>query len=269
MLKNTSEKSKVVDEPRQNKIPEDDPVASILTSGVEEVSLINRELNSKLESLSAVQRVEWSLEQLPNRFALASSFGVQSAVSLHMVTQIQPDIPVVLIDTNYLFPETYQFIEKLTESLNLNLQVFRSDIGKAWQEARYGKLWEGGLEGLNQYNQLNKVEPMEKGLEALNIQTWFSGIMRSQSKSRASLPVLQRVRGRYKVHPLIDWNSRMAHQYLSKNKLPYHPLWDKGYVSIGDVHSTVPLKEGMAEEDTRFNGVQRECGLHEDTLSGL
>jgi phosphoadenosine phosphosulfate reductase len=244
-------------------------VSGILSSGLEDVSLLNRELNAKLESMSAIQRIEWSFEQLPNHFALASSFGVQSAVSLHMMTQLKPDIPVVLIDTNYLFPETYQFIEQLTETLNLNLKVFRSEIGKAWQEARYGKLWEGGIEGLNRYNQLNKVEPMEKGLEQLNIQTWFSGVMRSQSKSRANLPVVQRSRGRYKVHPLIDWNSRMAHQYLAKNKLPYHPLWDKGYVSIGDVHSTVPLEEGMIEEDTRFSGITRECGLHEDTLSGL
>ena len=231
--------------------------------------LLSESLLIQLENMSAEKRIEWSLQQMPNNFALASSFGVQSAVSLHMVTRIIPDIPIVLVDTNYLFPETYQFIEQLTDSLKLNLKVFRSDIGRAWQEARYGKLWEGGVDDLNRYNQINKVIPMEKGFDKMNIQTWFSGVMRSQAKSRSQLPVVQRVRGRYKVHPLIDWDSRKAHQYLTKHRLPYHPLWDKGYVSIGDVHSTVPLKEGMLEEETRFNGVKRECGLHEDTLSGL
>lgn len=226
-------------------------------------------VNQNLEKMTAIQRIEWSLKYLPYKFALSSSFGVQSAVSLHMLTQIIPDIPVILIDTNYLFPETYQFIETLTEKLNLNLKVYRSDLSSAWQEARFGRLWENGLDGLEQYNQINKVKPMDYGLKELNVQTLFAGIMRSQSESRSQLPTLQRVRGRLKVHPLIDWNKRNIHQYLTKHKLPYHPLWEKGYVSIGDVHSSAPLTLGMTEEQTRFGGLKRECGLHEDRLSGL
>ncbi|WP_246722576.1 phosphoadenylyl-sulfate reductase [Aliikangiella sp. G2MR2-5] len=225
--------------------------------------------NEALEEMSAQDRIAWVLENLPGEFALSSSFGVQSAVSLHMVTQLKPDIPIILVDTGYLFPETYQFIEELTDRLSLNLKVFRSPISPAWQEARFGKLWEKGLDGLKQYNQLNKVEPMEQGLEQLNVSTWFAGVMRSQSNSRQNLEVLQKIRGRLKVHPLIDWNNRVVYQYLKKHNLPYHPLWEKGYVSIGDIHSTVPLSAGMSEEETRFGGLKRECGLHEDSLSGL
>jgi len=225
--------------------------------------------NRRLEKMSSVERIEWALEKLPREFALSSSFGIQSAVSLHMVSSIMKDIPVVLVDTGYLFPETYLFINQLKESLNLNLKVFRSEISSAWQEAQHGKLWDKGEKELNHYNQLNKVQPMEYGLKTLNVQTWFAGIMRSQSSSRANIPVLQKIRGRLKVHPLIDWNKRMVHQYLTKNKLPYHPLWEKGYVSVGDVHSTTALLAGMTEQDTRFSGVKRECGLHEDRLSGL
>ncbi len=227
------------------------------------------EVNRKLESMTAEERVRWSLKNFPGEFALSSSFGVQSAVSLHMLTQIRPDIPVVLVDTGYLFPETYQFIESLRERLNLNLKVYRSSMSSAWQEARYGKLWEKGVDGLNLYNQLNKVKPMERGLTELNVQTWFAGLMRSQSDSRKLLPVVQKIRGRIKVHPLIDWNNRKVYHYLKQYDLPYHPLWEKGYVSIGDTHSTVPLSEGMSEESTRFGGVKRECGLHEDTFSSL
>ncbi len=225
--------------------------------------------NKQLEKMNAIQRIEWAFERLPGEFALSSSFGIQSAVSLHMLTQIKADIPVIVVDTGYLFAETYQFIEQLSERLNLNLQVQRAKLSGAWQEAKYGRLWEAGIEGLNQYNQMNKVEPMEYGLKKLGIQTWFSGIMRSQSKSREQLSTLQTVRGRLKVHPLIDWNKKTIHQYLKKHQLPYHPLWDEGYVSVGDVHSSVPLSAGMSEEDTRFGGLKRECGLHEDSLSGL
>ncbi len=240
---------------------------SLSLSGWSAMQII--EANQNLEAMTAAQRIIWSLKYLPGQFALSSSFGVQSAVSLHMLTQIKPDIPVILIDTGYLFPETYQFIERLTEKLKLSLNIYRSDLSSAWQEARFGRLWENGLEGLKQYNQMNKVEPMELGLGELNISTWFAGVMRSQSKSRENLPVLQKVRGRLKVHPIIDWNKRTIHQYMKEFDLPYHPLWEKGYVSIGDVHSTLPLSEGMTEDQTRFAGLKRECGLHEDNLSGL
>jgi len=227
------------------------------------------ESNQLLEKMKATERAEWAFNQLPEEFALSSSFGVQSAVSLHMLTQIKPNIPVILIDTSYLFPETYQFIERLSTRLKLNLKVYRADMSSAWQEARFGRLWEKGSDGLNRYNHINKVEPMEIGLEKLGIQTWFAGIMRSQSESRAKTPAMQKIRGRLKVHPLIDWDKRMVHRYLTKHRLPYHPLWEKGYVSIGDVHSTQPLTLGMSDEQTRFSGIQRECGLHQDRLSGL
>ena len=83
------------------------------------------------------------------------------------VTRIRPDIPVILIDTGYLFPETYRFIDQLTDQLKLNLQVFRAEQSPARQEARYGKLWEQGVEGIEKYNQINKVEPMNRALETL------------------------------------------------------------------------------------------------------
>jgi phosphoadenosine phosphosulfate reductase len=69
--------------------------------------------------------------------------------------------------------------------------------------------------------------------------------------------------GRFKVHPLVDWGDRDVYQYLQAHDLPYHPLWHEGYVSIGDWHTTRRLADGMDEEDTRFFGLKRECGLHE------
>ncbi|AGB81115.1 Phosphoadenosine phosphosulfate reductase [Serratia rubidaea] len=221
------------------------------------------EVNGKLERLSAQQRVEWALEQLPGAFVLSSSFGIQAAVCLHLVTRIQPDIPVILTDTGYLFPETYQFVDQLTDKLNLNLQVFRAEHSPAWQEARYGKLWEQGVEGIERYNQLNKVEPMNRALETLGANTWFAGLRREQSGSRAHLPVLAVQRGVFKVLPIIDWDNRQIYQYLTEHGLSYHPLRDQGYLSVGDTHTTRKWEPGMNEEETRFFGLKRECGLHE------
>ncbi len=227
------------------------------------------QVNRRLEISSAVERIEFMLKQVPANTALASSFGAQSAVSLHMVTQVVPDIPVILIDTGYLFPETYQFIDELQAKLNLNLKVYRSELSPAWQEARYGQLWQQGKSGIEAYNFRKKVEPMDRALNELKTDIWFSGLRRQQAKSREQLPVVQGFKGRLKVHPIIDWSNKTIHEYLKKHKLPYHPLWHKGYVSIGDTHSTRPLSGDMTEEETRFGGVVRECGLHVDTLSGL
>ena len=222
------------------------------------------EWNQALEKQTAQNRTEWAMKNLPGAFVLSSSFGIQSAVMLHLLTQVDNKIPVLLTDTGHLFPETYQFIEQLTERLDLNLQVYQAKESAAWQMAKYGEEWASSEAALKAYNRRNKVEPLERGLSELNAQTWFSGVRRQQSEHRQSLGVVSTLRGRYKVHPIIDWSNKDVHQYLTKHNLPYHPLWDEGYVSVGDVHSTRPLTLGMTEEETRFGGGQRECGLHTD-----
>ncbi len=220
------------------------------------------ELNSGLEDLSAQERIIWALRNLPGEQALSSSFGIQSALMLHMITRIKADIPVILIDTGYLFAETYQFIDLLSDRLKLNLHCFQPQISVAWQEARQGKLWLQGKDGIDSYNQNHKVEPMQRALKTLDVTSWFAGLRREQSSTRKSLPVLSIQQGRFKIHPVIDWHKRDVHRYLTKHSLPYHPLWEAGYVSVGDHHTSMPLQTGMSEEQTRFFGIQRECGLH-------
>lgn len=225
--------------------------------------------NNVFARLSAEDRVQWALEHLPGRHALSSSFGAQAAVSLHLLTRVEPRIPVIFIDTGYLFPETYRFVDELTERLALNLNVYRAERSPAWQEARYGQRWQQGTEGLGEYNEENKVEPMRRALRELEVSTWFAGIRRNQSESRANIRYLEWAGGRWKVHPIADWSDRDVHLYLKQHDLPYHPLWEKGYLSIGDHHSTKPIHEVGTVEQTRFFGLQRECGIHEIDLADL
>jgi phosphoadenosine phosphosulfate reductase len=220
------------------------------------------ELNRWLEAQDASARVAWTLEHLSGPHVLSSSFGAQAAVALHLVTRVKPDIPVVLVDTGYLFAETYRFVDELRERLDLHLQVVRPELSAAWLEARHGRLWEQGLDGIEAYNRIAKVEPLKRALDDLGARTWLTGLRRSQSSTRADAPLLSIRDGRWKLNPIVDWSDRDIGRYLARHDLPWHPLWHQGYVSIGDIHTTARWQPGMREEDTRFFGLKRECGIH-------
>ena len=218
-----------------------------------------------LETATAEERVRWAVGKFGDSLVLTTSFGIQAAVMLHLVTQIAPKISVIFIDTGYLFPETYRFARDLTLRLNLNLKKYAPASTAAEQEALSGKQWELGLDGLKRYNFINKVEPMDRALRELNASAWLAGLRRSQAGTREAVKAVQQQNKITKIHPIIDWDNRRVHQYLTAHELPYHPLWEEGYVSVGDWHSTSKLLDGMKEEDTRFGGLKRECGLHENT----
>ena len=225
-------------------------------------------LNRWLARLSAQDRVAWALDTLAGPNALSTSFGLQSAVSLHLVTRARPDIPVILVDTGYLFPETYRYADRLVEQLGLDLKVYRPQVGTAWMEARLGRLWETGSEGIRRYNQLRKVEPMQRALRELGVRSWFAGLRRTQAPSRAGIDFLELRDGRWKFHPIADWDDIDVGAYMLLHDLPEHPLARQGYVSVGDVHTTHPLRPGMDVAETRFFGLRRECGLHFDEAVG-
>jgi phosphoadenosine phosphosulfate reductase len=224
-------------------------------------------VDHELEAVGATERIHWAYETYGDKLVLSTSFGIQSAVMLHLATTLVPKIPVIFVDTGYLFPATYKFAQELTERLKLNLKTYVPRQTAAQQEALYGKLWEKGVEGLGRYNRINKVEPMNRAITELNAKAWLSGLRRSQSSTRRNRPFVEQQNKVVKIYPILDWSDRDIYVYLTENNLPYHPLWDQGYVSVGDWHSTKKLGEGMTEEATRFSGVKRECGLHEVTGS--
>jgi phosphoadenosine phosphosulfate reductase len=218
--------------------------------------------NAELAAASATRVIEWARATFNAGLVMTSSFGAQSALLLHLVTQVVPEMPVIFIDTGYLFPETYRFADQLTERLKLNLHVYRPQYSAGWLEAKFGQLWEKGETGLNQYLQITKVEPMQRALSELNVTAWLAGLRAEQTEHRAQLRKVETQDGRYKIHPVLDWSTKDVHEYLTRHDLPYHPLYYQGYASIGDVHSTRPITAEQDEREGRFGGLRQECGLH-------
>jgi len=237
-----------------------------ITSKLLDLSKINQEL----ANVEATTMIEWSAKNFGNGMVMTTSFGIQAAVMLHLVTAIVPQIPVIWIDTGYLPAETYQFAEELTQRLKLNLQVYQSPISPARMEALFGKLWEkNDVEAFNRYDHIRKVEPMQRALHELNPTAWLAGLRRNQTQHRRNLPRVEKQEQLYKIYPILDWHSRDIYQYLTAHDLPYHPYFDQGYVSVGDWHSSRPLTaDDNNDRDTRFNGLKQECGLHLPKTSG-
>ena len=223
---------------------------------------------NKLENKSALDRILWAHRNFEDELFMSTSFGIQSAVLLHLVKQKIPSIPIIFIDTGYLFSETYQFAKKLTDDLKLNIKIYKPLMSSSKQESLYGKLWEQGKEGLDRYNRINKVEPMQRAIKEMNKTGWIAGLRRQQSTTREHRPILEYQNNITKIYPIIDWSDKQIDNYLSKNNLPHHPLRKKGDVSVGDWHSSKPLESNMKPEETRFNGIKRECGLHLDFDQG-
>jgi phosphoadenosine phosphosulfate reductase len=214
------------------------------------------------ETATAEELVSWAHRVHGDALALSSSFGADAALMLHLVTRIVPDVKVIFVDTGYLFRETYRFAEELTQRFSLNLHVYGPKITPARQEALYGQLWEQGEVGVRRYLLLNKVEPMQRALSDLGITGWLAGLRAGQTEHRKTLPRIAQQDGRMKVHPILGWDKQQVESYFEEHDLPRHPLYAKGYRSIGDVHSTLPVSADDDDRAGRFLGAKKECGLH-------
>jgi phosphoadenosine phosphosulfate reductase len=212
----------------------------------------------------ALAIIAWAQDTFSSGLVLSTSFGIQSAVMLHLVTRVVPRIPIIWIDTGYLPPETYRFAEALTDLLGLNLQVYQSPISSARMEAIHGKLWEQGtVDALNRYDQMRKVEPMQRALAELGATGWLAGLRRDQTDYRKTLEWVDRQNAIHKLYPILTWNARDIYRYLTAHDLPYHPFFDLGYTTVGDWHSSRPVTlEDGDDRQTRFQGLKQECGLH-------
>lgn len=236
-----------------------------MTGTAVDTTEINLEkLNRQFANADATAIVKWGVETFGDGLVMSTSFGIQSAVMLHLVTQVYPDIPVIWVDTGYLPEKTYKFADELTCRLSLNLQVYQSPMSPARMEAIHGRLWaEDDVESLNLYDQIRKVEPMQRALRELNAKAWLAGLRADQTSHRKTLDYVGKQGDLYKILPILDWHSRDVYYYLQAHALPYHPMFDEGYMTVGDWHSSRPVTAADDDErSTRFHGLKQECGLH-------
>jgi phosphoadenosine phosphosulfate reductase len=202
------------------------------------------------------------LEQAPGRACLTCSFQAEDMVVLHMLRQIDPDVPVLFLDTGYHFPDLLRYRDRMVESWRINLVNVASPVPREQQERRLGPLYKTDPAACCR---LRKVEPLLRALEDYAV--WFTGLRREQSPTRAGLAVVDNVtlpsgHGIWKVSPLAVWRWNEVWSYLRVNEIPYAPLYDEGYTSIGCAPCTTPPTDAENARSGRWGGVKLECGIH-------
>lgn len=225
-------------------------------------------LNAELEQRHALDIIQWAAEEFGDNLAVSSSFGADSAVMLHLATAVKPDIKVIAVDTGFLFKETIDFREDLQRRLNLNLLVYRPVMVREQFLEEHGKMWRSSPDACCAFN---KREPFDRAKRELGVRCWLTGIRREQSATRKNASIVQRDHlGLMKLCPIAPWTAKDVHYYLLENDLPYHPLREQGFLSIGcqpeEDYCTRKVKPGEDPRAGRWAGFDKtECGLHEHT----
>ncbi len=229
-----------------------------LTTALDETAIAG--LNERFESAAPEEVVRWAVETFGDGLSVGASFGGPTGMAiLHMTAQLKPNVHVFVLDTDYLFEESHQTRERATSALNLsNVQVYKSKLTHEQQAAEHGAaLW---MRDPDLCCDLRKVEPNRRALDGKT--AWISGLRRDQSEGRSDVPIVAwNARfGLVKINPLARWTEKETWDYLVKHEVPYNPLLDQGFVSIGCYNCTVPGKQGR---QGRWEGFEKdECGLH-------
>jgi phosphoadenosine phosphosulfate reductase len=195
----------------------------------------------------------------PGRICAVSSFGAESAVTLALIAEVAPAMPVLFLDTNKLFPETLAYRDALIERLGLtDLRNLQPDPGMVEAADPAGDLWRRDPDDCCL---LRKVLPLEDALSGFS--AWINGRKRYHGNRRASLPRIELVDGRMKLNPLADWTPEMVRTAFLERDLPRHPLAARGYPSIGCAPCTRPSRAGENVRAGRWMGHSKtECGIH-------
>ena len=221
--------------------------------------------NEELINLSSLEMLEWALQRFENNLAFTTSFGIQSSVLLHLIqsSSLKNEVKIFWIDTGYLPKETYLYANTLINKLSLNITILQSEISPAHMEAMYGKLWESKrVEDINKYHQIRKVDPLDNALKKYSINCWGSGVRAQQTTNRGKMKFIELIRDTLSIRPLLGWSQKDIFYYMKEKNLPQHPLFMKGYSTVGDWHSSSAESSNTKGRSTRFGGVKQECGLH-------
>ena len=219
-----------------------------------------KEFNVRFAKAHPVEVIRWAVQVFGSELALTSSFGAKSAGIIHMAIQADPKINIRFVDTGLLFPETYQFLEELKRRFALNLTTFRTRLDVEQFKRDHAHLPIGHPDFCcSEW----KVEATKRALEGLRC--WITGISRSDSKTRAKTPFIERLtNGLVKVAPLAAWTAKDLDAYMTEHQLPYHPLWSQGYTSIGCYPCTKRPVDPNDPRSGRWPGQEKtECGIHD------
>jgi phosphoadenosine phosphosulfate reductase len=225
------------------------------TAGIKDV----KRINERLETAHPADAIRWAVENVtPGRLIVASSFGPAGMVNLHLLSEIAPDVPIAFVDTLYHFTETLEHAERVEAHYGFDVHVYRPAASLQAFEERYGeRLWERNLE---LFHRLTRVEPMKRALRG--VEGWITGRRRDQSDSRAHLAHVE-IGDRIKINPVASWSAEEVWSFIRANDVPYNPLHDLGYQSLGDQPLTTPVSEEEHERAGRWRGSERlECGIH-------
>ena len=219
-------------------------------------------LNAEFETKKPQEIIAWAMREFKGKFAMTSSFGPESGTLLHMASCLDPAIPVLFLETGYHFPETLEYKSRLIELFGLkNVMDLRADTKRRDETiaAHDGRPYE---KNPDLCCQVNKVEPLDAAIK--KYAAWMSGIRRAQTDTRKSVRIVEYYEGgMYKVSPLANFTSRDTWWYLKEHKIPQHPLYEKGYLSVGCWPCTRPIQAGDDERSGRWAGKsKKECGIH-------
>jgi phosphoadenosine phosphosulfate reductase len=220
--------------------------------------------SAELEGKPAQDILQWALAEYAPRVGISTAFGIEGCALIDMAVKLAPTIPVFTVDTDFLFPETRELMQRFRDKYGLEITAFKGTVTKAQQEAEHGvALWERDPD---QCCALRKVEPTQRAVAGLD--AWFAGLRRDQGKSRAGIQLLERYdhddgTPLVKVNPLAAWTRNDTWKYVMANGVPYNPLLDQGYKSVGCWPCTRPVGEGEDERAGRWAGSdKKECGIH-------
>lgn len=220
-------------------------------------------LSAGLEGKTPQEVLAWGVESYQPGLTLACSFGGPSGmVLLDMVMRIDPSVEVFYLDTDFLFPETYALRDLCEKKYGFKPVGYKSLLTPSEQASKYGEaLW---LRDPDQCCALRKVEPNQRALEGKT--AWISGIRRDQSATRKDIGIVEwdEKFGMVKLNPLAAWTESLVWKYILENDVPYNPMHDRNYPSIGCTNCTKPVNPGDDPRSGRWQGFDKvECGLHE------
>ncbi len=215
---------------------------------------------AELEGASAEESLAWAIENFHPKLYIAASFQKTSSVTIHMAHSIDPTVRFFYLDTDVLFDETHRTREALAKKYGISFHKY-SSMTLEQQAGLYGdELWNRDPDSCCA---IRKVDPMRSALSAVDC--WVSGIRRQDSQTRANAPKFAQDKrfGLWKLNPLADWSEKDVWRYIHEHDIPYNPLHDQGYPSIGCTHCTRKPAAGEDPRAGRWAGLEKtECGLH-------